>query len=302
MKLETAFEAERPRLTAIAARILGSEHDANDVIQEAWLRLSRADTDEIDVVPAWLTRVVTRLCVDHLRKRATRTAAEFKAPADSPAINPADDSLLAEQVGEAMHVVIDTLAPAERVAFILHDVFGYPFDEISTILGRSGTAVRQLASRGRRKLQGVSESVDELAAREDHQRVVEAFLTAARGGELSDMLSLLAPNAVMRADAVGVQMGTDPVYDGADAVAQRFNGAKGALPVTIDGDLGAAWIAAGDVKVGFVFHVEDGLVREVELIADPETLATIAVERLRRDREEPTATDPTTNQNDRTRP
>ncbi len=282
MNLVSAFEAERSRLTTIAARILGSTHDANDVIQEAWLRVSRSDVDEIDSMPAWLTRVVTRLCLDHLRKRATRTDAESEAPAGTAPIDPADDALLADQVGEAMHVVMDTLTPTERVAFVLHDVFGYPFDDISELLGRSGTATRKLASRARRKLQGVPEPAVVKAAGDEHERVVEAFLTAARGGELADMLSLLAPEAVMRADAAGIEMGTDPVYDGAAAVAERFKGAKGAVPVTIDGDLGAAWIMAGEVKVAFVFHVEDGHVHEVELLADPEILASITVKRLRR--------------------
>lgn len=282
MELATAFEAERSRLITIAARILGSEHDANDVIQEAWLRVSRSDHDEIDEMPAWLTRVVTRLCLDHLRKRATRADAESRSPVDLSPIDPVDDSLIAEEVGGAMHVVMDTLAPAERVAFVLHDVLGYPFDDISALLGRSGTAVRQLASRARRKLRGAQEPEDVQVARDEHQHVVEAFLTAARGGEVADMLLLLAPDAVMRADAAGVHMGTETVYDGAAAIAERFNGAKGALPVTIDGDLGAAWIAAGEVKVAFVFHVDNGLVREVELLADPEILATITVTRRRR--------------------
>lgn len=289
MNLETDFGVERSRLTAIATRILGSEHDAHDVIQDAWLRVSRSDTDEIDEMPAWLTRVVTRLCLDHLRKRATRTDAESRVPNGSPTDDPANDSLIAERIGGAMHVVMDTLAPAERVAFVLHDVFGYPFDDISVLLGRSATAVRQLASRARRKLHGAPEPADVQAARDEHRRVVEAFLTAARGGELLDMLALLAPDVVMRADAIGIQMGTEPVYDGAAAVAERFNGAKGALPVTIDGDLGAAWIAATEVKVAFVFHVEGGLVREVELLADPEILATITVQRppKRHDRRQP---------------
>jgi RNA polymerase sigma-70 factor (ECF subfamily) len=263
MNLEMAFEAERPRLTVIATRILGSEHDANDVMQEAWLRLSRSDTSEIVEMPAWLTRVVTRLCLDHLRKRTTRANAESRTPVGSSPNDPADDTLIAEHVAGAMHVVMDTLAPAERVAFVLHDVFGYAFDDISRLLGRSGTAVRQLASRGRRKLQGTQERDDVQVARDEHQRVVEAFLTAARSGELAEMLALLAPDAVMRADATAIQMGTEPIYDGAAAVAERFNGAKGALPVTIDGDLGAAWIANSEVKVAFVFYVDAGLVREV---------------------------------------
>lgn len=284
MNLEAAFEAERSRMTAIATHILGSKHDAGDVVQEAWFRLSSSETDEIDSLPAWLTRVVTRLCLDHLRKRSTRTEIELRAPTSPPAPDPAEDSLLADQVGEAMHLVMDSLAPAERVAFVLHDVFGYPFDDIGTLLGRSDTAARKLASRARHKLQDAPEATAESAASDAHERVVEAFLDAARGGQMADMLRLLAPDAVMRADSIGIEMGTDPVYDGAAAVAERFNGAKGAVPVTIDGDLGAAWIAAGDVKVAFVFHVADGVVCEVELLADPETLATLAVVRPQRSR------------------
>ena len=281
MMLENVFDTERPRLAAIGVRILGSADEAEDVLQEAWLRLSRADHDEIDVVPAWLTTVVTRLCLDHLRTRGTRSNAEFSAPNASAPVDPEADAVLAARVGEAMHVVMDTLAPAERVAFVLHDIFGYTFDEISSFLGRSDTAVRQLASRARRKVHGATDSADERADREEHHRVVEAFLAAARGGELATMLSLLAPGAFMRPDAIGVQMGTEPVYDGAAAVAERFNGAKGALPATIDGDLGAAWIAAGEVKVAFVFHVDAGVVSEVELIADPDVLATMTITRRR---------------------
>jgi RNA polymerase sigma factor (sigma-70 family) len=270
------FDAERPRLTAIASRILGSEADADDVVQEAWLRLRR--TDDVDDLPAWLTTVVTRLCLDHLRKRATRSGVEAEAPADSAPVDAEADALLADRVSGAMQVVLDTLAPAERAAFVLHDVFGYPFAEISAVLGRSGTAVRQLASRARRKVEGAPEPV---AARAESRRVVGAFLAAARGGDLATLLSLLAPEVVMRADLVGQQIGTDQVYDGAAAVATRFNGARGAAPVTIDGDPGAAWIQAGAVKVAFAFHVEAGLVREIELIADPDVLATMDVVRSR---------------------
>lgn len=276
----TAFEAERPRLTAIATRILGSAADADDMLQEAWLRLSGAE--DPDDLAAWLTTVVTRLCLDQLRRRRTRSDAEAEAPDDARPIDPEADALLAEQAGSAMEIVLDVLAPPERAAFVLHDVFGYPFDEISTIMGRSGTAVRQLASRARRKVQGVPEPDALQAERTESNRVIEAFLRAARGGDLADLLLLLAPDAVMRADLVGQQMGTDPVYDGAAAVAARFEGAQGALPVTIDGELGAAWIHSGVVKVAFVFHVESGLVREVELIADPEVLATMDVVRTRK--------------------
>jgi len=275
----TDFDAERPRLTAIAIRILGSEADADDVLQEAWLRLSR--TDGIDDLPAWLTTVVTRLCLDQLRKRHTRSVVEAEVPADPAPVGPEADALLAEKTGDAMQVVLDALAPAERAAFVLHDVFGYRFDEISAVMGRSGTAVRQLASRARRKVQGLPEPSASQAARAESQRVVDAFLAAARGGDLGTLLSLLAPDAFMRADLVGQKMGTEPVYDGAAAVAARFNGTRGAAPVTIDGDLGAAWIHAGSTKVAFVFHVEAGLVREVELIADPDVLATMYIVRVR---------------------
>jgi len=278
----TDFDAERPRLAAIATRILGSEADADDVLQEAWLRLSR--TDHIDDMAAWLTTVVTRLCLDHLRKRRTRSAAEAEALGtivDPSPVEPEADALLAERMGDAMQIVLDTLAPAERAAFVLHDVFGYPFDEISGIMGRSVTAVRQLASRARRRLQGAPEPVTLQDDRAENRRVVSAFLTAARGGDLANLLSLLAPDVVMRADLVGQQMGTDPLYDGAAALAARFNGTRGAVPVMIDGELGAAWIQARVVKVAFVFHVEAGLVREVELIADPDVLATMDVVRER---------------------
>jgi RNA polymerase sigma factor (sigma-70 family) len=274
----TDFETERPRLVALAARILGSAADADDVLQEAWLRFVRAD--DPDDLPAWLTTVVTRLCLDHLRRGRTRSAAETVAP-DAPApVDPEADVLLAEQASAAMEIVLGALAPAERAAFVLHDVFGYRFDEISLILGRSDTAVRKLASRARSKVQGAPEPVAPPTDRTEGQRVVAAFLRAARGGDLAGLLSLLAPEAIMRADLVGQQMGTNAVYEGAPAVAARFEGTRGAVPVTIDGELGAAWIHAGVVQVAFVFHVASNLVREVELIADPDVLATMDVVRV----------------------
>jgi RNA polymerase sigma-70 factor (ECF subfamily) len=300
----TEFDAERPRLMAIATRMLGSEADADDVLQEAWLRLSR--TYEIDDPPAWLTTVVTRLCIDHLRKRRTTSwddgEAEARAPADPVAVDPEADALLAETMGDAMQVVLDTLVPAERAAFVLHDVFGYPFDDVSAIMGRSGTAVRQLASRARRKVQGVPETPASRAARAESRRVVDAFLTAARGGDLSTLLLLLAPDAVMRADLVGRQMGTQSAYDGADAVAARFNGVRGAAPVTIDGDLGAAWIHAGEVKVAFIFNVEAGRVHEVELIADPDVIATMDIVRVRKRHRQSDQPDPSPHTGDGSTP
>ncbi len=190
-----------------------------------WLRLF--STDAVDDLPAWLTTVVTWLCFDQLRKRRTRSAIEAEVPDDHVPVDPEADVLLAERTGDAMQLVLDALAPAERVAFVLHDVFGYPFDEVNAVMGRSSTAVRQLSSRARRKMQGVPEPAASQAARAESRRVVDAFLAAARGGELATLLSLLAPDVVMRADLVGQTLGTDSGYEGASAVAARFNGARG---------------------------------------------------------------------------
>lgn len=264
---------------AIATRILGSAADADDVLQEAWLRLAR--TDGIDNLPAWLTTVVTRLCLDHLRGRRSRSAIDELASGEATSPDPEADAVLAERLGGAMQVVLDALAPAERAAFVLHDVFSYPFDEISVVMGRSGTAVRQLASRARRKVQGLPEPVAEQIARAESRQVVEAFLRAARGGELAQLLTLLAPDAVMRGDAVAQRLGASPAYEGAAAVAGRFNGARGAVPASIDGELGAAWFEHGVVRVAFLFHVESSVIHEVEQVADPEVLATMDVVRLR---------------------
>jgi len=238
----------------------------------------------VDDLPAWLTTVVTRLCLDQLRKHRTRSTAEYTAATTAeltmpglPA-DPESDMVLAEQIGDAMQVVLDTLAPAERAAFVLHDVFGYPFEDITTILGRSGTAVRQLASRARRKVRGLPPDRAEEGVRAESRNVVGAFLAAARGGDLTSLLTLLAPEAVMQVDAVGTRMGAEPVYQGAAAVASRFSGgAKRARVATIDGDPGLVWLAGGEVKVAFAFHLDAGLISEIELIADPQVLAFLDV-------------------------
>jgi RNA polymerase sigma-70 factor (ECF subfamily) len=176
-----------------------------------------------------------------------------------------------------MQVVLDALVPAERAAFVLHDVFGYPFDEISVVLGRSGTAVRQLASRARRKVRGAPEPAADRIAREQNQAVVAAFLDAAHHGRVANLLTMLAPDAVMRVDAIAHRMGAQPVYQGATAIAARFDGAQGAASAAIDGDPGAAWLVAGRVRTAFAFHVEGGLIREIELIADPDVLASMDI-------------------------
>lgn len=280
MMRSSSFEAERPRLHGIAVRILGSDADADDALQEAWLRYER--TEGIDDVAAWLTTAVTRLCLDQLRRRSTRAAAEASTHKPPSPSDPEADALLAEHVADALQVVLNTLAPPERAAFVLHDVFGYPFDEISAVMGRSGTAVRQLASRARRKVHDRPESPQEQAAREDAQQVVAAFLAAARGGDLATLMALLAPDAVMQPDLAGQALGTGASFIGAEAVAARFNGSRGLTAVTLDGELGAAWMHAGSAKVAFVFHVKGDVVHEVELIADPSVLSTMEIVRVRK--------------------
>jgi RNA polymerase sigma factor (sigma-70 family) len=269
-QLARDFETERPRLRAIATRMLGSNAEADDVVQEAWLRLAR--TPDVDNVPAWLTTVVSRLCLDQLRSR--KRVESYDAPAPVPPVDPEADAVLADQVGAALLIVLETLSPAERVAFVLHDLFAVPFDDVAGVLGRSPAAVRQLASRGRRAVSGA----DVEAERRTHHEVVDAFLEAARGGDLARLLALLAPDAVMQADAAGIAMGTEPVYAGADAVAGRFNGVRGAAPVTIDGWSAAAWVHHRDVKVAFLFTVVDGLITGVDLVADPDVLGRMDVE------------------------
>lgn len=270
------FELDRPRLTRLATRILGSAKDADDVVQEAWLRLERAEG--IDEPSAWLTTVVTRLCLDLLRRSHTRAAAESQPDlAPPPSSMPDNDAIVAERVGDAVNVVLEALAPAERAAFVLYDVFGYSFPEIAEMLGRSETAARQLASRGRRKVREVPTPLEEQRARDENTRVVEAFISAAHGGDLNRLLTLLAPDVVMNVDAAGQRMGTDARFVGAAAVAGRFNDSRGARVVTVDGELGAAWVVRGLPRVVFLFQVAGGTVRSIELIADRAIVATMDV-------------------------
>jgi RNA polymerase sigma factor (sigma-70 family) len=274
------FETERARLQTVATRILGPHNqEVDDVVQEALLRFDAAVG--VEDTPAWLTTVTTRLCLDKLRRRDTRSRIESSAPVEHHATDPESELLLVEQIGTAMEVVLETLTPAERAAFVLHDLFEYSFEEVGMFLGRSTTAVRQLASRARRKLQSRAELDSETTERVQHRTAVDAFLGAARSGDMSNLMAMLAPHAVMQSDAAAVQLGSEPIYDGAHAVATRLNGARGAVPVMIDGELGAAWIAAGEVKVVFVFHVTQGVIQEVELLAEPTVISTLDIQRIR---------------------
>jgi RNA polymerase sigma-70 factor (ECF subfamily) len=285
--LAERFEADRARLQAVAYRLLGSAGEADDAVQEAWLRLSRSDTADIENLSGWLTTVVSRVCLDMLRSRRSRReeplAPEIEFIPD--AVNPEHEAVLAESVGMAMLTVLQRLAPAERVAFVLHDVFGVSFDEIAEIVGRSPVAARQLASRGRRRVQGVPEA-GSAADVSCHRDIVEAFFRASRDGDLQGLLAVLDPEVVLRPDSEVLRMGqrtgwlTSSLH-GAAAVAQQFNGAAQAAQLAlIDGLPGAVWGAGGRTVVAFVFTVEGGKVAEIELVADPERLNRLKIEIL----------------------
>ena len=281
------FEEDRARLQAVAYRLLGSAGEAEDAVQEAWLRLSRADTSEVGNLTAWLTTVVARVCLDMLRSRRSRR--EQPLPPDSESVpdaaDPEREALLAESVGLAVLVVLERLAPAERVAFVLHDVFGVPFEDIAEVVGRSPVAARQLASRGRRRVQGLSEDgrAADLARRRE---VVEAFFRASRDGDFAGLLAVLDPDVVLRPDAEALRMGVRTGWitgelHGAKAVATRFAGqAQAAQLALIDGTPGGVWAANGRPVVAFAFKVRARKVVEIELAADPERLSQLRVEIL----------------------
>lgn len=269
------FEGERERLLGIAARVLGDWAEAEDVVQQTWLRLHRTD-DDIESLPAWLTTVTTRLCLDRLRARIPAPVAEIVVDKSAP--DPADDFALAETVGAALHVVLDRLSPQERIAFVLHDSFGFEFSTIAAVLNTTPVAARKLASRARAKV-GQPAREDELADWE----VVDAFMAAAREGDFDRLLLLLAPDAVVTADDAATMAGTPERIKGAREVATFFNGsAHAALAVFAGNRPGAAWFHRGEAKVLFDFAVSDGLVRRIMFCAEPEVLAQV----VRRDGKE----------------
>lgn len=278
------FEAERPRLVGIASRVLADHAEAEDVVQQAWLRLDRAvrrDETEIDNLPAWLTTVTTRLCLDRLRAR-TPVPVEEADLGDSlreAAPDPADDVALADTVGIALQAVVDRLSPRERVAFVLHDSFGFEFDTIAAVLDTTPVAARKLASRARAKVaQPAAE--DTLADWE----VVDAFMAAARGGDFERLLQLLAPDAVVGADEAAILAGTPASIEGRGEVAAFFNGsAHSALAVFVGERPGSAWFLRGEAKVVFDFDVAHGQVRGITFRAAPDVLSRV----VRRDGADP---------------
>src|SRR5256885_15623317 len=234
------------RLRAVAYRMLGSGSEADDAVQEAWLRLSRSGADNVENLGGWLTTVVARVSLDMLRSRKSRreepigTQMPDAGPVELNGIDPEREALLADSVGPALLVVLESLAPAERLAFVLHDMFAVPFDEIAPIVGRSPEATRQMASRARRRVQGTDTVPDADVTR--RREVVEAFLAASRSGDFAALLALLDPDVVARADEASVRMGSSREVRGAAAVAETFSGrAKAAQPALIDGDPGLVW-------------------------------------------------------------
>jgi RNA polymerase sigma-70 factor (ECF subfamily) len=273
-ELSERFEASRSRLHAIATRMLGSNAEADDAVQEAWLRATRADTDDVDNVEGWLTTITSRICLDVLRSR-TRAAARAE-PAGGVAIavpGPEDDVVLADAIGPALLVVLDALTPAERLSFVLHDLFAVPFEDVAVILQRSPAAARQLASRARRRVQGADLDAD--PARE--RPVVDAFLAAARGGDFAALVDLLDPDAVFRTDEAAAAIAGDPrVLVGAGAIADAFKGrAHAAESALLDGVLGVVVAPGGRVLLVLEVAVEDGRIVEIDAVADPGRLAAL---------------------------
>ncbi len=270
--LAQQFEQHRARLRAVAYRILGSRADADDAVQEAWLRLARSNADAVENLAGWLTTVVARVALNMLESRKSRRE-EAHVPVDMPGgTEPEDEAVLADAVGPALLLILDTLSPAERLAFVLHDLFAVPFEDIGDILDRSPVAARQLASRARRRVQGRE-------PREDLSRqrlVVAAFLDASRNGHFDKLLALLHPDVVLTADQITVRMGAAARVTGAHAVAETFVGrARAARLALIDGTPGALWTMNGEPKVAFAFTVEAGQVTGIRMIADPADLAEL---------------------------
>jgi RNA polymerase sigma-70 factor (ECF subfamily) len=270
--LADQFEQHRTHLRGMAHRMLGSPAAAEDAVQEAWLRLSRSDTSGVENLRGWLTTVVARVCLDALRSRKTRREESLEiSERPAGALDPEHETLLADSIGSALLAVLETLPPAERVAFVLHDSFDLSFEEIAPIVGRTPVAARKLASRARQRMQGPPgiARVD----RDRKQEVVSAFLAASRGGELGALLALLDPDAVLRADPVAVRMGAQAEVRGARAVAETFKGrAQAAQLAIVDGAAGAVWWAGGEPRVVFGFTILAGSIVAIDLLADPDRL------------------------------
>ncbi|HEY4320895.1 MAG TPA: sigma-70 family RNA polymerase sigma factor [Gemmatimonadales bacterium] len=279
--LAQQFEAYRGHLRAVAYRMLSSASEADDAVQESWLRMSRAGADNVDNLGGWMTTIVGRVCLDMLRSRAARRedslgTEEPTQIADRQQVRtPAEDAELADSVGMAVRVVLDTLEPAERVTFVLHDMFDLTFDEIAPIVGRTSVAARQLASRARRRVRGASASD---ADRARHREVVEAFLAASRAGDIAALLAVLDPDVVVRGDAAAIKLGGAPVTRGAAAVAATFKGrAQAAVPGLIDDEVGVLVPVKGKMLLVLLVTFRAGKIRSIDAVADRDELARMVL-------------------------
>jgi RNA polymerase sigma-70 factor (ECF subfamily) len=281
--LAERFEANRAHLRGVAYRMLGSLPEADDAVQEAWLRLSRSDAGEIDNLRAWLTTVVARVSLNMLRSRGTRREAPLEERTPDPVVspeqgvNPEQEALLGDSVGLAMLVVLESLSPPERVAFVLHDVFAVRFDEIAPVLGRTPTATRQLASRARRRVRGAPVPDTGL---EEQWAVVDAFLAAARAGDFERLLTVLDPDVELRSDGGPARPGLASLLHGSETVARgaltfrRF--ADGATRVLVNGaPAGVAWLPDGRPYAVLAFTVRGERIVRIDVLADPDQLARL---------------------------
>ena len=277
--LTERFEEQRAHLRAVAYRMLGSLSEADDAVQETWLRLNRADTSDVENLGGWLTTVVSRVCLNRLRSRTSRREEPLDVHVPDPIVRREDDldpehqAELVDSVGLALLVVLETLAPAERLAFVLHDMFAVPFEEIATIVGRSPAAARQLASRARRRVQGAATPDVDMARQRE---VVDAFFAAARGGDFDALVAVLDPDVVLRSDGGLSRPSVSVVVHGAETVARRalmFTQLSPFVrPAVINGAAGVVVSPAGRPVSIMAFTVRGGRIVEIYAIADPERL------------------------------
>lgn len=271
--LAERFEQHRSHLRTVAYRMLGSASDADDAVQEAWIRLSRSDHSGLDNLGGWLTTVVAHIALDMLRSRASRReepvgeVPSLPHPNGASGTEPEEAALIADSLGPAMLVVLETLSPAERIAFVLHDMFAVPFDEIAPLVGRTPAATRQLASRARHRVQGADPQGT--ADRSRARRTVEAFLAASRNGDFGALLALLDPDVVLSADADAVRVGASELVRGADAVAKTFSGrARAAQLALINGQPGLVWARGRKPQVVFGFTIDQDKITAIQLLAN----------------------------------
>ena len=277
------FERNRQHLEAVAYRMLGSATEAEDAVQEAWLRLARSDTERVANLGGWLTTVVARVCLDMLRSRRARREDYLGSWLPEPVVTiengPEDEAVLADSVGLALLVVLDTLTPVERLAFVLHDMFGMPFDEIAPIVERSEAATRQHASRARRRVRGARLSSD--VDLREQRRVIDAFLAASRAGDFEALLEVLDPDVVFRIDAGGIAPRARPPIEGAEAVAAQILArgaplAPHARPAIVNGNAGLIVVPHEKPIAVVGFLIAGGRIAEIDLVADPAKLPPLA--------------------------